>query len=121
MNITTDRLIKLDRFLDPFPVLKETSDVADLSPPAQFRTLSDNDDDDDDEIDDTENVGVGIKEKKPFCRLVRYKISYQRLNPKNNRLPSHPHLRLICEGEGKIVGKKEVTKSVKTSSPFHQN
>ena len=56
-----------------FQVLKEASDVADLSPPAQFRTLSDNEDidDDADDDDDTEN----IKGKKPFCRFVWIFIS----------------------------------------------
>ena len=57
----------MTRFL-LFLVLKESSDVADLSPPAQFRTLSDNDDIDDDGDDDDETENV--KGKKPFCRSV---------------------------------------------------
>ena len=58
--------------------MKESADVTDLSPPAQFRTLSDNEDDDDDDDEEEEGeedgeaeYNSGVKErKKPFCRFV---------------------------------------------------
>jgi hypothetical protein len=50
-----------------FSVLKEPSEIADLSPPAQFRTLSDNEEglDEDDDDDDEDYY---VRDKKPFCR-----------------------------------------------------